>query len=262
MQSHRSGPRVRQIRRRVWRKHSTRALELGLNLVFPPVCACCQTAINELLQPPLCGDCRQAIVDTRCYCPRCGTRAPADVPAGECPHCKGTKFRFSGVVRLGTYQDLLRRAVLRIKRPGERGLAEALGALLAEIAGTRLESFAPEVVVPVPMHWLRRTWRGTNSPQTIARRLATRLGVPSHGELLVRCRRTAPQASLSPNQRRANVRGAFRAASHRDLPGARVLLVDDIMTTGATLNEAAKTLLAAGVAEVMVAVLARADANA
>ncbi len=128
MQSHRSGPRVRQIRRRVWRKHSTRALELGLNLVFPPVCACCQTAINELLQPPLCGDCRQAIVDTRCYCPRCGTRAPADVPAGECPHCKGTKFRFSGVVRLGTYQDLLRRAVLRIKRPGERGLAEALGA--------------------------------------------------------------------------------------------------------------------------------------
>ncbi len=138
----------------------------------------------------------------------------------------------------------------------------ALGEMLAETAGASLEASLTDVVVPVPMHWTRRTWRGANSPETIAQRLALRLAVPLRPALLVRARRTAPQASLSPNQRRANVRGAFRAAVHPDLPGARVLLVDDIMTTGATLNEAAKTLVRAGAAEVMVAVLARAEAPA
>jgi ComF family protein len=163
------------------------------------------------------------------------------------------------VVRLGTYQGALRTAVLRVKRAGERPLAVALGDLLAQSAEARLKVLAPDVVVPVPMHWTRRMWRGGNSPDAVAERLAVQLGVPARGGLLVRRRRTAPQASLSPARRAANVRGAFRAARHPDLRGARVLLVDDIMTTGATVNEAAKTLSKAGVSFVGVAVLARAE---
>jgi len=152
----------------------------------------------------------------------------------------------------------LRSAVLRIKRPNERALAVALGDVLSETFAAQL-SPSPEVVIPVPMHWTRRAWRGTNSPHTIATCLASRLGIPLATHLLVRSRRTAPQATLSPNKRRANVRGAFRVRAHRDLPGARVLLVDDIMTTGATLNEAAKVLAKAGAGEITVAVLARAE---
>ena len=109
------------------------------------------------------------------------------------------------------------------------------------------------------MHWTRKIWRGTNSPETIAERLARHLDIPLASHLLVRCRRTAPQASLSPSKRLANVRGAFRAARHPDLPGARLLLVDDIMTTGATVNEAAKMLTRAGAAFVAVVVPARAE---
>lgn len=149
--------------------------------------------------------------------------------------------------------------MLRIKRSGGRELAVALGELLAESAGDRVARLTPDVVVPVPMHWTRKTWRGVNSAEAIAGRLAVRLRLPLRSNLLKRCRRTAPQASVPHSRRRANVRGAFRARAHKDLPGARVLLVDDIMTSGATVNEAARTLSAAGARFVAVAVLARAE---
>jgi ComF family protein len=149
--------------------------------------------------------------------------------------------------------------VLRIKRPQERALAISLGHLLAHEKNSDLTAWQVDAVIPVPMHWSRRIWRGANSPETIAERLSRRLAVPLASHLLIRRRRTQPQASLSPTRRMANVRGAFRADKHPDLKGARLLLVDDIMTTGATLNEAAKVLRRAGAAFVGVVVLARAE---
>ena len=134
-----------------------------------------------------------------------------------------------------------------------------LGDLLAERVLEHLRALRLEAVVPIPMHWSRRMWRGANSPETICERLAARLGLPMAPHVLVRCRRTAPQANLSPHKRLRNLRGAFRASGHADLPGARLLLVDDIMTTGATLNEAAKTLRRAGASFIAVAVVARAE---
>jgi len=110
----------------------------------------------------------------------------------------------------------------------------------------------------VPMYWKRRLVRGTNSPEIIARSVAAGLGVKARGRLLVRCRNTLPQADLSPRHRFSNVKGAFRVRKHRDLDGARVLLVDDILTTGATCSEAARALKKAGAAVVAAAVVARA----
>jgi ComF family protein len=162
-------------------------------------------------------------------------------------------------MRLGIYQCELRSAVLRIKRPHELALAAALSDLLVDAAGPSLAALAPDVVVPVPMHWTRKAWRGVNSPDVIAQRLAAHLKVPMRGGLLARRRRTAPQASLSRSKRRANVRGAFHAAKHPNLPAAKIVLVDDIMTTGATLDEAAKTLTRRGAHVVAVVVLARAE---
>jgi predicted amidophosphoribosyltransferase len=108
------------------------------------------------------------------------------------------------------------------------------------------------------MHWSRKMWRGMNGAETIAERVAQQWNLPLAVHLLARRKRTAPQARLSTPRRLANVRGAFRARPHRDLPGARLLLIDDIMTTGATLNEAARVLRRAGASFVAVAVLARA----
>ena len=111
----------------------------------------------------------------------------------------------------------------------------------------------------MPMHWTRRLQRGINSPEILAGCLARHLGIPLRRRLLVRCRRTFLQTEMSPPQRFRNVRAAFRVHKSPCLQGARVLLVDDILTTGATCSEAAKTLKKAGAAAVVVAVLARAQ---
>lgn len=161
-------------------------------------------------------------------------------------------------MRVGSYDGALRLAVLGCKRPWQHPLAFALGQLMAEELGPRLAAARLDAVVPVPMHWSRRMWRGANGPEIVAEQVARKLQLPLAGHLLARRKRTRPQARLTVPRRRANVRGAFRAAAHRDLPGSRLLLIDDIMTSGATLNEAARTLRAAGAEAVMVAVLARA----
>ncbi len=243
---------VRSARVRTW-------LGAGLDVVFPPACASCGTSLEMSAAGLLCEACRGEFVDRRPACARCGQCAAAVGTAASCPRCKDRRFFFESVVRLGTYDGALRAAVLRIKDDQSRGMAIALGDLLAATWGQWLAGWNPDAVVPVPMHWSRKMWRGANSPDSIAQRLAARLGVPMADHLLARRRRTAPQARLSPAQRAANVRGAFRVRKHHDLPGARLLLVDDIMTTGATVNEASKALTRSGAAAVGVVAVARAE---
>ncbi len=244
---------------RTWWGGVRRFASLELDLVFPPDCGFCRVELEPGSGQRLCEACRTMLTDARPSCPRCGAWMPVPHAGEGCPKCQEHRFHFQSVVRLGGYEGAMRSAVLRIKRPQERILATALGRLLATTAGSQLAQFQPDVVVPVPMHWTRKAWRGTNSPETIARQLAEHLKLPLRGELVARRRRTVPQASLTPPRRAANVRGAFRAAAHPDLKGACVLLVDDIMTTGATVNEAAKVLAKAGASRVVVAVLARAE---
>jgi ComF family protein len=244
------------------RRRGAEWLRTTLDLLYPPNCALCQARIESAAQGRLCDGCRQALVEPAAACDRCGAAVTMGraTPDG-CPRCAGQRLHFDATLRVGPYDGPLRTAVLRIKRAHERGLAIALGDALAEACSGRWSALAPDAIVPVPMHWSRWLWRGANSAETLAERLAARYRVPLAGHLLSRNRRTAPQANLSPTRRRANVRGAFRAAAHKDLPGARLLLVDDIMTTGATVNEAARALRRAGAVFVGVAVLARAEGS-
>jgi ComF family protein len=119
-----------------------------------------------------------------------------------------------------------------------------------------LTAHRPEVVVPVPLHWLRRWGRGYNQSEAVARALADRLGLPCR-TWLVRTRPTPTQRAQSAAARWENVRGAFRARRGAALQGTRVLLVDDVLTTGATGDAAATALRQAGAAQVVLAVLAR-----
>jgi ComF family protein len=150
----------------------------------------------------------------------------------------------------------MREAVLRIKRPGGETLAEALGTIFADTHHERLLATKPDCVVPVPLHW-RRWWeRRYNQAESIARGLSGVLNLPLHARAVRRVRHTAMQTAVTAEERRRNVADAFRPRPLARLQGVRVLLVDDVLTTGATADAAAHALRAGGAAQVAVAVLA------
>jgi ComF family protein len=193
-------------------------------------------------------------------CPRCALACSEnDVAIGNCRDCRGRKLLFVSARTIGPYRDALRQAVLKAKHAWAEPLAIALGQRLAESVLARPFADVPTCVVPVPMHWLKRLWRGTNPAATVARSLSSRMGLPLLRRQL-QCRRFLKrQALLSPAERRENVRRAFRVSRWHNIAGQRVLLVDDVMTTGATAHEASRALLAAGAAAVYIATVSRSD---
>jgi ComF family protein len=159
---------------------------------------------------------------------------------------------------LGSYDDALRDIVLRMKNAEGDSLSLAMGRLLAKTRDRRLAEVGADVVAPIPSHWRRRVVHRTNSAAILAEVLSGRLRVPLAERLLRRSRYTVRQSDLSPTDRWSNVRRAFAVRTGYHLKEAHVLLVDDVLTTGATCSEAAKVLRKAGAAKVTVAVLARA----
>jgi ComF family protein len=134
----------------------------------------------------------------------------------------------------------------------------AMGRLLVEHFGGELRILNHDVVVPIPMHWTRRLVRGTNSPELIGQVVARELGIPCEPRSLRRKRRTQKLAEMTRQQRKRTLRDAFAVGRGCDFRGARVLLIDDVLTTGATCDSAARALRQAGAAEVNVMVAARA----
>jgi ComF family protein len=233
-----------------------------LNLLVPPRCACCDADLPSSADGlPLCADCRLVLApESWPCCPRCGAvGSDQGEPPGGCRLCRNAGLRFDAVVALGGYHAELRKVVLRMKRRSGEPLSAAMGRLLALCRGPQLTEARPDLILPVPMYWTRRLGRGTNSAEILAERLGRFLRIPVCRRVLFRCRNTLPQASLSPPERIRNVRGAFRVRAGYHLEGLRILLVDDILTTGATCSEAARMLKQAGAATVAAAVVARAQ---
>jgi competence protein ComFC len=189
------------------------------------------------------------------YCRRCGCDVSQyAVVGGTCPQCQGLEIHFDKITRAGVYAGSLRSMVLRLKHDRTE-LRESLGQLVK----SALESsgFADDIdtLVPVPLHWLRRLARGYNQSLLIAKQLKQQ-GVKIVTDL-VRIRNTRQQAGCtSPAQRAKNVAGAFAVRRGHPFAGKNICLIDDIKTSGATLNECAKVLKEAGAAKVFAAVIA------
>jgi competence protein ComFC len=229
-------------------------------------------SLNHLLWPAVCINCRESICETdqglckKCwdellfctagdYCPRCGRDASRyGLVDGACPDCQGREFHFDQIARSGVYGDALQSMILSFKK-GRTELDLTLGFLAhSALQGS---SFCSDIdfIVPVPLHWTRRLARGYNQSLILAKKLkhpTARINTD-----LVRIRRTKSQPTMaSPAARARNVAGAFAVRYGHNFAGRRICLVDDIKTTGATLNECARTLKEAGAARVFALVLA------
>lgn len=231
-----------------------------IDLLFPPLCVSCRRECPaEAGQPHLCAGCRGALEPVReLRCSRCALRcSAADFPLGDCPQCRSRRLLFSAARTIGGHEGALREAVLRSKHAAYAPLAGALGQLLAAAIERSAFSERPELVVPVPMHWLRHVVRKSNPAGTIGRSVSRQLGIPFCDRALVCRKLLRRQSSLTAPERHENVRGAFAARRPRVVAGKRVLLVDDVMTTCATAREASRVLLLAGAKSVVVATVAR-----
>lgn len=234
----------------------------GQQFVYPPVCPLCQAesadAVAEESGPCLCSTCRDAIAsDTGNACRQCGSPiGPYLDPNNRCTNCRGKRLSFHSVIRLGLYKEQLRHACIRAKGIGAQPLAAALTTLLWTRQGEAVRHAGANLVIPVPQHWMHRVVKPHNPPETLARELARRLQADYSAHILVKIRRTPDQSSLPAQKRRANLHMAFRARPTPLLSGRTVLLVDDILTTGTTANEASRALRRGGARNVVVAVLA------
>ncbi len=209
-----------------------------------PVCGTCLEAAKPLVADYFCVSCRTPFAN----------RFPLDAE-GRCALCRSNLQGFDAAYSFGAYEGSLREMVHLFKYKRIRTLARPLAEHLLS-AFPREQRF--DAIVPMPLHWLRRWRRGFNQSALLARHVGRRCGIPVI-QAVRRLRPTPPQAGLSNARRRANVRGAFGPARASPIRGMRVLLVDDVMTTGATASACARALKDAGASYVAVLTLARAD---
>src|SRR5215831_16539858 len=228
-----------------------------LALVFPPACSGCGEVLEQ--DVPFCGACSLATEPVPVPgCPRCGE--PVHRP-GRCARCRHDPPPFVSARSAFVHSGPLARAIHRFKYEGHSGLAVPLARTLADEATAWLGSIVPPpTLVPIPLHRGRLMRRGYDQAALLARALArsTRLGL--HPTLLRRVRATRRQVGLTEAERTENVRGAFAVTG--TLPRSPVVLVDDVLTTGATARAAAAALREAGAGWVYVLTLARAFGEA
>lgn len=231
-----------------------------LSHLFPEDCRVCRKPLTELSRIPVCADCLRAPVplEAEHFCRRCRTPFLNHFPLDEdgiCALCRSGAQGFDAAYSFGAYDGALRELIHLFKYGRIRTLARPLGDFL--VSAFPLDQ-AFDVLVPMPLHW-RRLWRrGFNQAAMLAREIGRRRGLPV--VCAVRRRRyTRSQAGLTHAARRINVAGAFAARSQGEIAGKRVLLVDDVLTTGATASACARVLKQAGARYVAVLTLARAD---
>ncbi len=232
------------------------AVDAVLSVVLAPSCAACDELLDRPTHGPVCDRCWESIRPlTPPLCDRCGDPLPTwrtiSIPLALCPRCRRAGRLVDRARAVGSYDGALRAIVHAMKYEGRRSLARPLAALMRHRGADMLNGAA--CVVPVPLHPSRRRERGFNQ----AVDLAAHLGLPVVSALR-RVRATATQTGLPAARRHRNVRDAFRATrAGLALAGATVVLVDDVSTTGATLEACARALKEIGVAEVRALTAAR-----
>lgn len=226
-------------------------LDTVLDILFPSsrLCAFCNSR-TEGTGSSLCAGCIALILrygEEKEVCPRCGRF----IAGGSCPNCfdwpPGVLERVVGVV---PYNGLYKDKVLDLKYNGHKDISQAMGMLMAVKARACLPMDKEALIVPVPLHQLREDDRGYNQSALLARTVARELSLKYEDKALERVRYDCSQTALGRCERRVNLDGAFAVKNPAQIKGRKILLVDDIITTGATMLASAASLKEAGALEI------------
>jgi len=233
---------------------------LVFNLVFPDDCRLCEQPLSNLSRIPVCPSCLALPqpLQAEFFCRACRTPFADDYPLDEhdlCTVCREGLANFDSAYSFGSYEGPLQQLIHLFKYAKVESLAGPLSRLLMQALPFDANF---DLIVAMPLHWRKRWERGFNQAELLAEPLARRYGLRLATNLR-RARYTKSQAGLSESARRENLRGSFRVHRPYQLVGKRVLVIDDVFTTGATLRAAAAVLKSAGAAHVSALTLARVD---
>ena len=232
---------------------------VGLGFIYPEVCRLCEA------EP---ATARDGFVGARCrsqarfiqppFCERCGLPFEGDITTPfECTNCREMELRFTSARSAVVARGVVLEAIHRFKYQRQLWFENFLAGLFLREAVPALRGQNWNMIVPVPLHPVRQREREFNQAERLAAHLGTAMNIPLNERLLRRVTPTATQTRLTRQQRAANMRGAFALRPGAHLNGERVVLVDDVFTTGATTSACAGALLAAGAADVCVWTVAR-----
>ena len=227
------------------------ALDALASVLFPAPCRICGDVLTTARLLPICSGCLTSLAPLRGpYCEHCGRPFGSDLADSSethlCSACRKGVYGFDRARSYGAYSEGMARAISLLKYEKILSLGRWFACRLEEMVRGEPEIFAADVVVPVPLHPARRRERGYNQAEVIARPLAKKLKLPLRAYLLVRTKPRPPRLLLSRRERWESVRGAYEMRRGAKVDNLRVLLIDDVCTTGATLDSCARALKLAG----------------
>lgn len=213
-----------------------------LNLLYPQNCLVCSRKINDLKAPAICGNCGDRI--------KINPETSFVKPDSE-------DFAFDCAFYATAYDDVVKKCICLLKYDGKTQLADFLGKLMRDFAVKNITADEIDIIVPVPLHPVKLRERQFNQSEMLAAHLARKMNKKVVRDRVRRIKYTAPQTELKKDERLRNVKGAFLVRKGSGFNEKTVLLVDDVLTTGATMHECAKALKDAGAKKVVALALAR-----
>ncbi len=229
-----------------------------LGLVFPSRCLICERPIDSSRRSPLCVEhAREIILAEPPVCSKCGRKMFGEsVESLVCEECRSKAVFYDAGYSAYIYAAPLRELIHLFKYGRRRYLQSFLGGLMLDYLREHADTSQYDAIVPVPLHWWRYWRRGFNQAADLAKPLSKQLRIPILKRNLRRIRYTRPQVGLSPDERKSNIRNAFKVNRPAKIAGKNLLLIDDVITSGATLNECARVLKGAGASGITILTLA------
>ena len=230
-----------------------------LDIMYPRHCFACDKSLHEEKNAYICENCLEIVKKTDAKrCSKCGLKlGPGVTSSGKgCHECENTNLRFEKSLFVSDNTEPVRTLIHQFKYKKQMCLATPLGSLLINLLYQK-NICEIDFVVPVPLHWKKKQERGFNQSELMAKKICNKLSIPISINNLHRVKNTMSQTQLSLLQRQKNVKNAFKVKNPEKFFQKNVLLVDDVLTTGMTASECAKSLINAGTNKVFLIALAR-----